>query len=134
MSNTSNNPYGIPSNTIKKIEKVENGTYYQIKGYDLYIPDDVNANTAAFIYYPGSGGYNPGANPINQFIHEGSPNQILVIPHESGADRSLWGKGHLQLIETIGEENGVEIRNISSMGFSAGGPAVYNTLVSTVSA
>lgn len=134
MSNTSNNPYGIPSNTIKKIEKVENGTYYQINGYDLYIPDDVNANTAAFIYYPGSGGYNPDANPINEFIHGGSPNQIIVIPHSSSADRSLNGTGHLKLIENIGEENGVEIRNISSMGFSAGGPAVYNTLVSTVSA
>ncbi len=125
--------YGIPVSKLSKDPvKVANGTYYNFSGYNLYVPDEVDASTSAFIYYPGSGGSGNDAKIIRNMIDSGSANQIIVIADDAYTDKSTGGTRHLQLIENIGAENGVEITNIDSMGFSASGPTTFNTILNTI--
>lgn len=126
--------YGIPvSELSKEPVRVKNGTYYNFKGYNVYVPDEVESSTSAFIYYPGSGGSGNDAKIINNIIESGSATQIIIIADDAYTDRKTGGARHLQLIENIASENGVEITNIDTMGFSAGGPSTYNTLLNTIS-
>ena len=132
MSNDTN-VYGIPTSELSNDPvRVKNGTYYNFKGYNLYVPDEVDSTTSAFIYYPGSGGSGNDAKIINNIIESGSANQIIVVADDAYRDRTTGGERHLQLIENIGSVNGVEISNIDTMGFSAGGPSTYNTLLNTI--
>lgn len=125
--------YGIPvSNLSKDPVSVANGTYYTFSGYSLYVPDEVDASTSAFIYYPGSGGAGNDARVVRNIIDNGSANQILIIADDAYTDRNTGGARHLQLIENIGAANGVEITNIDSMGFSASGPTAFNTILNTI--
>lgn len=125
--------YGIPvSNLSKDPVNVANGTYYSFSGYSLYVPDEVDASTSAFIYYPGSGGAGNDAKVVRNIIDNGCANQILIIADDAYTDRNTGGARHLQLIENIGSANGVEITNIDSMGFSASGPTAFNTILNTI--
>ncbi len=126
MDNTEQTLYGIPLSDLKGTE-YEGGTYYQAPGYCFYVPDDVEDSTPAFIYYPGSGGSGNDAKYIREMIANNSLQQIVVIPNASNqrnADVNYYG-----LINNIGESNNANITNISTMGFSAGGPSTYNQLL-----
>lgn len=125
--------YGIPKkDLIKDPIQLENGTYYNFKTYNLYVPNEVSADTSAYIYYPGSGGSGHDDKIINNIINTGNTQQIIVIPDDPYRDRKTDGEGHLQLINTIGAENDVEITHVNMMGFSAGGPATFGTLINTI--
>ncbi len=131
MSNeaTEQTLYGIPLSEFEKEGvKVNGGTYYDIKGLEFYIPDDVDNNTSAFVYFPGSGGSRNDAQKIRDYINNGSPNQIIIITDNAVADKNTGGARQLQLIENIGYANDAEITNIDVMGFSASGPTTFNTL------
>lgn len=125
--------YGVPeSDLVKEPKQLEKGTYYNFNTYNLYVPNNVNASTSAFIYYPGSGGSGNDGKIIENIIDTGQADQIIVIADDAYRDRKTNGSGHLQLIENIGASNGVEINNVNMMGFSAGGPATYGTLINTI--
>ena len=126
MDNNEQTLYGIPVSNLKGTE-YEGGTYYKANGYCFYVPNDVDDSTPAFIYYPGSGGTNPDANKILSFIESNAPQQIIVIPAVSNQSGSA--QNYYSLINNIGESNNSNITNISTMGFSAGGPSTYNQLV-----
>ncbi len=126
MDNNEQTLYGIPVSNLKGTE-YEGGTYYKANGYSFYVPNDVDDSTPAFIYYPGSGGANPDANKILSFIEANAPQQIIVIPAVSNQSGSA--QNYYSLINNIGESNNSNITNISTMGFSAGGPSTYNQLV-----
>ena len=116
MSNQEQNIYGVPVSQLSKEPfRVKYGTYYNFNGYNLYVPDEVDANTSAFIYYPGSGGSGNDAKIINNIIESGSANQIIIIADDAYRDKSTGGERHLQLIENIGAANSVEITNINTM-------------------
>ena len=128
------NMLGVAESTVQKATKYKNGTFLRMNGYSVYIPDDVDQNTSAFIYYPGAGGAWPNdASQLDKYIAGGNANQIIFITDISRDSRYMNGKYFMQEIEKIGEANGVEITNVDCMGFSAGGPAVYSTLVSLAS-
>ena len=126
MDNSEQTLYGIPVSNLKGT-KYEGGTYYQAPGYCFYVPDDVEDSTPAFIYYPGSGGSGNDAKNIRNMIAESSVPQIVIIPNESG--QSNAATNYYGLISNIGESNNANITNISTMGFSAGGPSTYNQLL-----
>lgn len=126
--------YGLSLSDLQSSTKVSGGTYYDFYGYCLYVPDEVDTSTSAFIYYPGSGGSGNDAVAIRNLINgEESPNQIIVIADDAYAARNTGGNSYFELINNIGAENGVDITNISSMGFSASGPTNYNTLINNIS-
>ena len=128
------NMLGVAESTVQNATKYKNGTFLRLNGYSVYIPDDVDQNTSAFIYYPGAGGAWPNdASQLDKYIAGGNANQIIFITDISRDSRYMNGKYFMQEIERIGEANGVEITNVDCMGFSAGGPAVYSTLVSLAS-
>ena len=125
---------GISEGTIESATRRDNGTFYKLNGYSLYIPDEIDNNTAAFIYYPGAGGAWPNdAASLDKYIAGGQANQIIFITNVSRDSRYMNGKYFSTMIDRIGEANGVEISNVDCMGFSAGGPAVYSTLVTLAS-
>ena len=126
MNNNEQTLYGIPVSNLKGTQ-YEGGTYYKANGYCFYVPNDVEDSTPAFIYYPGSGGSNPDANKILSFIESNAPQQIIVIPNESNQRNAA--QNYYGLIHNIGESNNANISNISTMGFSAGGPSTYNQLL-----
>lgn len=126
--------YGLSLSDLQSSTKVSGGTYYDFYGYCLYVPDEVDTSTSAFIYYPGSGGSGNDAVAIRNLINsEESPNQIIVIADDAYAARNTGGDSYFELINNIGAANGVNITNISSMGFSASGPTNYNTLINNIS-
>ena len=125
---------GISESTIESSSRRDAGTFYKLNGYCLYIPDEIDNNTAAFIYYPGAGGAWPNdASALDKYIAGGQANQIIFISNVSRDSRYMNGKYFSTMIDRIGEANGVEITNVDCMGFSAGGPAVYSTLVTLAS-
>lgn len=125
--------YGLDSETLQKVgKKYEGGTYYDMNGYSFYVPDNVDSSTAAFIYYPGSGGAGNDAKYIRELIQNGSPSQIIVIADKYSGDNKS-GSTYLQLIENIGAENGTDISTINSMCFSASGGSGFNTFNNIVS-
>ncbi|MGN1370851.1 MAG: hypothetical protein ACI4XM_01020 [Candidatus Coprovivens sp.] len=134
MSNSLNSIYGISISDLEKDPvQVPNGVYYDFKGFTLFVPDDVDSSTSAFIYYPGSGGSRNDAEYIRSSINDGNSNQIIIIVDDAYSDRASGGARHLQLIENIGAANDAEITNIDSMGFSASGPTTFNTILNTIS-
>lgn len=134
MNDQTQTIYGISvSELTKEPVRVKNGTYYNFRGYNLYVPDEVDSSTAAFIYYPGSGGSGNDAKIIRNMIESGTASEIIVIADDAYTDRSTGGARHLQLIENIGRENSCEITNIDCMGFSASGPTTFNTILNTIS-
>ncbi len=131
MSNESTEQtlYGIPlSEYENEGVRVNGGVYYDVKGLEFFIPDEVDNNTAAFVYFPGSGGSRNDAKLIREYINNGSPNQIIIITDNAVADRNTGGARQLQLIENIADYNDADITNIGVMGFSASGPTTFNTL------
>lgn len=125
--------YGIPKkDLVAGPIELENGTYYNFKTYNLYVPNSVTSGTSAYIYYPGSGGSGNDTKIINNVINTGNGEQIIVIPDDPYRDKKTFGTGHLDLIENIGAANDVEISNVNMMGFSAGGPATFGTLINTI--
>lgn len=129
MSNTSEQTlYGISLSQLQKgATQVNGGVYYDLNGFCFYVPDEVDANTSAFIYYPGSGGSGNDAKYIRELINNGSPEQIIVIADEYPGDGKA-GSTYLQLISNIGSENSVDITSVNSMCFSASGTSGFNTI------
>lgn len=126
MNNNEQTLYGIPLSQLKGTE-YEGGTYYQAPGYCFYVPNNVLDDTPAFIYYPGSGGSGNDAKNIRNMIADSSLQQIIVIPNESNQRNA--DSNYYSLINNIGQSNNANITNISTMGFSAGGPSTYNQLL-----
>ena len=130
---TSSTIYGIPVSELQEEPtQVEGGMYYKFSGFYLYVPDEIDTSTSAFIYYPGSGGPVSNVTDMQNLINNHSPNQVIIHTANCYADKNTGGAQYLELIENIGSENGIEITNIDTMGFSAGGTATYNTLVNIV--
>ena len=130
MSNTSSEQtlYGIPLSQLQKgATQVNGGMYYDLNGYCLYVPDEVDSNTSAFIYYPGSGGSGNDAKFIRELINKGAPEQIIVIADTYHGD-GKGGTSFLQLINNIGLENSADISSVNSMCFSASGTSGFNTI------
>ncbi len=121
--------YGIPVSELQKHAKqVNGGTYYDLNGYCLYVPNNVDENTAAFVYIPGAGGSGNDAAVIRDLINNQSPNQIIFIADESHKpDAQKYANFPLQVIENVGNQNGVTIKNIDVMGFSNGGAGSFQT-------
>ena len=79
MDNTEQTLYGVPLSEINNKTEYEHGVYIETDTYVFYVPEEVSDSTSAVIYYPGSGGYNPDANPIRSVIENQAPNQVIVI-------------------------------------------------------
>ena len=125
--------YGIPFSRMKEAPVVVNGgTYYKFDTFYLYVPDEIDSSTSAFIYYPGSGGPVSNVVSIQDIINNQSPNQIIIHAANCYIDKNTGGSQYLDIIENIGVDAGLKINNISTMGFSAGGTANYGTLVNIV--
>ncbi len=124
---------GLSSNNITNTVRYNNGTMYSIKSGSfsgvVYVPDEVDQNTSAFLYYPGSGGSGNDAKMIRSYIENGEPNQIIIYSNDAYSPRSDSGSFYLNMINSIGQSNGVEINNVDVMGFSASGPATYQTIL-----
>ena len=133
MDNNEQTLYGIPLSELNgKGTSYEGGTYYDMNGYCFYVPEEVDDSTPAFIYYPGSGGSGNDAKVIRQLIAEKGPDQIIIIADTAYENTTNASTRYSNLISNIGKENGSNITNISTMGFSAGGPATYAQLVYNV--
>ena len=133
MENGEQTLYGIPLSEIKdKGTSYQGGTYYDMNGYCFYVPEEVDDSTPAFIYYPGSGGSGNDAKVIRNLISEKGPEQIIIIADTAYENTTNASTRYSNLIKDIGKENGSNITNISTMGFSAGGPATYAQLVHNV--
>lgn len=133
MDNNEQTLYGIPLSELNgKGTSYEGGTYYDMNGYCFYVPEEVDDSTPAFIYYPGSGGSGNDAKVIRQLISEKGPDQIIIIADSAYENTTNASTRYANLISNIGKENSSNITNISTMGFSAGGPATYAQLVHNV--
>lgn len=133
MDNNEQTLYGIPLSELNgKGTSYEGGTYYDMNGYCFYVPEEVDDSTPAFIYYPGSGGSGNDAKVIRQLVAEKGPDQIIIIADTAYENTTNASTRYSNLISNIGKENGSNITNISTMGFSAGGPATYAQLVYNV--
>lgn len=133
MDNNEQTLYGFPVSELNgKGTKYEGGTYYDMNGYCFYVPDEVDDSTPAFIYYPGSGGSGNDAKVIRQLISEKGPGQIIIIADSAYENTANASTRYSNLITNIGNDNNATITNVSTMGFSAGGPATYAQLVYNV--
>lgn len=133
MDNNEQTLYGIPVSELNgKGTQYEGGTYYDMNGYCFYVPEEVDDSTPAFIYYPGSGGSGNDAKVIRQLISEKGPDQIIIIADTAYENTGTASTRYSNLISNIGKDNNSNITNISTMGFSAGGPATYAQLVYNV--
>ena len=133
MDNNEQTLYGIPLSELNgKGTSYQGGTYYDMNGYCFYVPEEVDDSTPAFIYYPGSGGSGNDAKVIRQLISEKGPDQIIIIADTAYENTTNASTRYSNLISNIGKDNNSNITNISTMGFSAGGPATYAQLVHNV--
>lgn len=133
MDNNEQTLYGIPLSELNgKGTSYQGGTYYDMNGYCFYVPEEVDDSTPAFIYYPGSGGSGNDAKVIRQLISEKGPDQIIIIADTAYENTTNASTRYSNLISNIGKDNNSNITNISTMGFSAGGPATYAQLVYNV--
>ncbi len=133
MDNQEQTLYGIPLSELNgKGTQYEGGTYYDMSGYCFYVPEDVDDSTPAFIYYPGSGGSGNDAAVIRSLIQEKGPNQVIIIADTAYENTNTASTRYYNLINNIAADNNASITNVSTMGFSAGGPATYAQLVYNV--
>lgn len=133
MDNNEQTLYGIPVSELNgKGTQYEGGTYYDMPGYCFFVPEEVDDSTPAFIYYPGSGGSGNDAAAIRSLIQEKGPNQIIIIADTAYENTGTASTRYSNLINNIAADNNATITNVSTMGFSAGGPATYAQLVYNV--
>lgn len=132
MDNTERTLYGVPLSEINNKTEYEHGVYIETDTYVFYVPEEVSDSTSAVIYYPGSGGYNPDANPIRSVIENQAPNQVIVIAKSAYEEPEVASNKYVQLVNNIASAESIEINDIQNYGFSAGGRNAIQGIVNTI--
>ena len=132
MDNTEQTLYGVPLSEINNKTEYEHGVYIETDTYVFYVPEEVSDSTSAVIYYPGSGGYNPDANPIRSVIENQAPNQVIVIAKSAYEEPEVASNKYVQLVNNIASAESIEINDIQNYGFSAGGRNAIQGIVNTI--
>ena len=104
---------------------------------NVYVPENVNANTDVFVFVHGGGTgaedrNNDWNSVINYQLNQNGSDSIIVMPTMGSRYDENWASNTMDIVENIQEEYGITNMNVTSSGFSNGGWGATRTTIENI--
>ena len=104
---------------------------------NVYVPENVNANTDVFVFVHGGGTSNEDRSNdwnsvINHQINQNGNDSIIVMPTMGERYAEDWASNTMDIVENVRSDYGITNMNVTSSGFSNGGWGATRTTIENI--